>query len=340
MNAPEKPEAPGLAQLLAAVPGRVDTGIKDYLAHHSGTPADRQADYASVVNGYFDLATDFYEYGWGQSFHFARQEKGESFHDAILRHELRLARCLGLRADMTALDVGCGVGGPMRNIARFSGCSIVGINNNAYQLRRLERLNMEAELDGRCRGVPGDFMAMPFQDGAMDAAYAIEATVHAPNWLGVFREVWRCLKPGASFALYDWCLTDAYDETDAQHRDIKRRIVEGNGLIDIGTADLLRDSLRQAGFELIEHLDAAVGGGIPWYEPLAPSRLSLAGFRSSTAGRKVTNGSLKMLEWLHVVPKGAAEVAVFLDRAAVALVEGGRTGIFTPMYFVHARKPG
>jgi sterol 24-C-methyltransferase len=340
MSAPEKRDAPGLAQLLAAMPGRVDAGIRDYLAHHSGTAAERQADYASVVNGYFDLATDFYEYGWGQSFHFAQQEKGESFRDAILRHELRLARCLDLRDEMTVLDVGCGVGGPMRNIARFSGCSIVGINNNAYQLRRLEQLNAESKLSPLCCGMPGDFMAMPFSDATMDAAYAIEATVHAPNWIGVFREVWRCLKPGASFALYDWCLTDAYDEANPQHRDIKRRIVEGNGLIDIGTASLLRDSLRQAGFELTEHFDAATVGGIPWYEPLAPSRLSLAGFRSSAVGRKVTNGSLKILERLHVVPKGAADVAVFLDRAAVALVEGGRTGVFTPMYFAHARKPG
>jgi sterol 24-C-methyltransferase len=342
MTAPEKTEAPGIAQLLATVPAgaRADASMKDYLAHHSGGATDRQADYAKVVNGYFDLATDFYEYGWGQSFHFAQQAEGETFREAILRHERRLALALALRPDMTALDVGCGVGGPMRNIARLAGCSIIGINNNAYQLLRLERLNAEVGLAGRCSGVPGDFMAMPFPDGAMDAAYAIEATVHAPNWLGVFREVYRCLKPGASFALYDWCLTGSYDDGDPGHRDIKRRIVEGNGLIDIGTAALLQDSLRQAGFELIEHFDAAQSGGTPWYEPLAPSRLSFAGFRSSAIGRKVTNNSLRLLELLRVVPKGAADVAVFLDRAAVALVAGGRAGIFTPMYFLHARKPG
>jgi sterol 24-C-methyltransferase len=341
MSPLEKSEAPGLAELLAtAGDGRVEKGIDDYLAHHRSGGKERQAGYAALVNDYFDLATDFYEYGWGQSFHFARQVKGESFAEAIFRHEARLAARLGLRPGMTVLDVGCGIGGPMRNIARIAGCAIVGVNNNAYQLRRAERLNAEAELATQCRVVPGDFMAMPFADASLDAAYAIEATVHAPNWAGVFDEVFRCLKPGASFALYDWCLTGAYDDRDPQHRALKRGIVEGNGLVDIGTSAQLLRSLGKAGFEVVEQFDAAGGPGLPWYEPLAPSGISFAGFRSSGIGRKVTNVSLRLLELARVVPKGAADVAVFLDRAAIGLVAGGRTGIFTPMFFVHARKPG
>lgn len=340
MTAANGPDAPGLRQLLSAADGRVATGLEDYMAQQAGTKTQREGDYAALVNGYFDLATDFYEYGWGQSFHFAQQDDGESFKQAIVRHEQRIARRLGLRPGMQVLDVGCGVGGPMRNIAGLSGCAIVGINNNAYQLRRAERLNADAGLEPRCRVVPGDFMAMPFSDDEMDAAYAIEATVHAPDWTGVFREVFRCLKPGGGFALYDWCLTDLHDEANAAHRDVKRRIVEGNGLVDIGTSSELQDAIGRAGFEVLEHFDAALLPGIPWYEPLAPTRPSLAGFRSSRVGRKVTNTSLKLLEWLGVAPRGAAEVAVFLDKAAVALVAGGRTGIFTPMYFIHARKPG
>jgi sterol 24-C-methyltransferase len=325
MTAPQ--HAPDLTDLLATMSKsrRVNASVDAYRAQHAGTVADRQAEYAKIVNGYFDLATDFYEYGWGQSFHFAQQAAGESFRDAILRHEQRLAQRLALRPDMTVLDVGCGVGGPMRN--------------NAYQLGRAERLNADASLADRCRAVPGDFMAMPFLAGTFDAAYAIEATVHAPDWTGVFRQVFRCLKPGGMFALYDWCLTDRYEEGNAGHDDIKRRIVEGNGLIDIGTSTQLQAAIRRAGFDLIEHYDAAHEGGAPWYEPLAPGKLSLAGFRSSALGRKFTNNALRLLERLRIVPRGAADVAILLDEAAIALVAGGRAGIFTPMYFIHARKP-
>jgi sterol 24-C-methyltransferase len=56
--------------------------------------------------------------GWGQSFHFAYQLKGESFKEAVARHEYFLAGRLGVKQGDQVLDVGCGIGGPMRNIAR------------------------------------------------------------------------------------------------------------------------------------------------------------------------------------------------------------------------------
>ena len=39
------------------------------------------------MNKYYDLATSFYEYGWGESFHFAAREIGESFEASIIRQE-------------------------------------------------------------------------------------------------------------------------------------------------------------------------------------------------------------------------------------------------------------
>ncbi|OAY80811.1 Cycloartenol-C-24-methyltransferase 1, partial [Ananas comosus] len=71
------------------------------------------------VNKYYDLATSFYEYGWGESFHFAHRWKGESLRESIKRHEHFLALQLGLKRGMKVLDVGCGIGGPLREIARF-----------------------------------------------------------------------------------------------------------------------------------------------------------------------------------------------------------------------------
>ena len=83
---------------------------------------------------YYDLATDFYEYGWGESFHFATRHAKEPLKQAIARHEHYLALKMGIKKDDKILDLGCGVGGPMREIAIFSGAKILGINNNAYQV--------------------------------------------------------------------------------------------------------------------------------------------------------------------------------------------------------------
>jgi SAM-dependent methyltransferase len=65
-------------------------------------------------------ATELYEYGWGDSFHFCRYYPGEPFYQAIARHEHYLAHQTGIKPKMRVLDVGCGVGGPAREIARFT----------------------------------------------------------------------------------------------------------------------------------------------------------------------------------------------------------------------------
>jgi sterol 24-C-methyltransferase len=101
-----------------------------------------------LVNVYYELVTTFYEYGWGKSFHFARRAKNESLRESILRAEHYLA--LQLKPGMNVLDIGCGVGGPMRNIARFSGASITGINNSDHQIVRGKLYNNNEGLSPLC----------------------------------------------------------------------------------------------------------------------------------------------------------------------------------------------
>ena len=81
------------------------------------------------------------------------------------------------------------------------------------------------------------------------------------------------------------------------------------------------------------HLDKAADRGH------APPGLSFAGIRSSSAGRQLTHGSLWLLDRLRLVPRGTTQVSDMLNLAAASFAEAGRLGIFTPMYFFHARKP-
>jgi sterol 24-C-methyltransferase len=75
--------------------------------------------------------------GWGQSFHFAYKLPGESFKESIARHEYFLAGHLGVKKGDKVIDVGCGVGGPMRNIARFTRANVTGVTLNEYQVNLL-----------------------------------------------------------------------------------------------------------------------------------------------------------------------------------------------------------
>ena len=44
----------------------VGSGIDRYNDMHDGEVEGRNEGYAELVNTYYNLATDFYEYGWGQ----------------------------------------------------------------------------------------------------------------------------------------------------------------------------------------------------------------------------------------------------------------------------------
>ena len=88
--------------------GRVQ--MKDQIAEYTdlfdASGADtRKSKYTDVVNKYYDLATDFYELGWGSSFHFAPRHKWESLQSSIERHELWLSNRLGLEKHHTCIGI-------------------------------------------------------------------------------------------------------------------------------------------------------------------------------------------------------------------------------------------
>jgi sterol 24-C-methyltransferase len=138
-------------------------------------PHDFSCEWLVVTEdtGYYDGATELYEYGWAQSFHFSRFYKGEAFIASLARHEHYLSAQMGLRPGMRVLDVGCGVGGPAREIARFSDVNIVGLNNNDFQIQRARKYTKKAGLEKQVSFAKGDFMKLSeqFGENSFDAGW-------------------------------------------------------------------------------------------------------------------------------------------------------------------------
>lgn len=320
-------------------PEEVKSVVDQYTGTYDAGLESRRKQYRSFVTQYFDLVTGFYEFGWGKSFHFAPRHRGESFKASLLRHQRFLADQLSLGPGMLVLDAGCGVGGPMGALARDTGATFVGLNNNAYQLERA-KVHTE-DVRSLCRFVHGDFMQIPEGDDYYDAVMAIESMPHAPDKTAAFREIFRVLRPGGCFGGYDWCLTDEFDPQDTGHQRIRSDIMKGSGLPDIASPSEVCTSLEKAGFELLNAYDRASESdpGMPWYRPLQGRDLSLRGIPRIPVGRALINLALRVGERLRVVPEGTRTVCSFLSRAADSLVEGGETGVFTPLFFFLARKP-
>eukprot|EP00933_Yihiella_yeosuensis_P045398 TRINITY_DN40763_c0_g1_i1.p1 TRINITY_DN40763_c0_g1~~TRINITY_DN40763_c0_g1_i1.p1 ORF type:complete len:374 (+),score=67.99 TRINITY_DN40763_c0_g1_i1:137-1258(+) len=306
---------------------------------------DRNASYVNLVDSYYDLATEFYEWGWGTSFHFADRWKSESFHDSIKRHEYYLAGRLGVGKGTKVLDCGCGVGGPARNIARFLGADITAVTINKYQVSRGNMLSEREGLSDQVKLVEADFMKLPFPDNSFDAVYAIESTCHAPDRHGVYGEIMRVLKPGGKFACYEWCLTDKYNPEDPVHQKIKKDIEVGDGLPDLAHTSVCDKALAKVGFEVIEARDCALDGhlegGEAWYVPLTPSfnPLSWPRFQFNSVMVPIMPKLLGLLELIGLVPEGTAKTQVMLQAGGIGCAQGGVTGIFTPMWLMVAQKP-
>ena len=314
---------------------------KNFVTARDGGAKTAESAATEVSNLYYDLATDFYEYGWGRSFHFAPRVPGESFKESIARHERNMADALCLKPGMVVADFGCGVGGPLLEIARHSGARIVGINTNAYQLERARQLAEEAGLTHLAEFMLCDFTQVDAPDESFDSVYSIEATIHAPDKVSVYGEAYRLLKPGGHFGVYEYCMTERFDPHDPLHARIKADLQLGGALLVIDDQETVDSAIQAVGFELLETRDLAVqtGASVPWYQPLAGSGLSFASFRSSRVGRWTTTSLLRVLEAVHVAPQGSVRALKTLNLCAQAMVDAGRLGIFTPMCFIHARKP-
>lgn len=59
---------------------------------------------------------------------------------------------------MKVLDVGCGVGGPAREIVKFTGAHVTGLNLNEYQVSRATIYAEQERLSHKLKFVQGDFM--------------------------------------------------------------------------------------------------------------------------------------------------------------------------------------
>nr|GMD46430.1 cycloartenol-C-24-methyltransferase-like isoform X1 [Ipomoea batatas] len=167
-------------------------------------------------------------------------------------------------------------------------------------------------------------MKMPFPNNSFDAIFAIEATCHAPNVLDCYKEIYRVLKPGQYFAASDWCVTDTFNPNNIEYQRIKNEVELGNGLPDIRSTGECIEALQLAGFEVVWDKDVAADSPVPWYLPLDKNHISIANFRVTAFGRFVTRSMVKILEGLRLAPEGSQRVQAFLEKAADALVAGGR----------------
>jgi ubiquinone/menaquinone biosynthesis C-methylase UbiE len=246
----------------------------------------RRIHYQRMVQGYYERVTTAYRQFWGDSYHFALFQGGESREAAIAATERRIAQDGGFAPGMKVLDLGCGIGGPALNIAQISGAEVTGVDLLAEHVRIANERAYRAGLGSQVSFVLGDALRLPFATASFDHVYSFEAGCHTPDKERLCRECARVLKPGGRFLGLDWMHAD--NLAAEQTAELIEPICQHCALPALVSPSEFGRSLEMAGFQVLVAKDASAEAGIlrNW-EPLAPA--AFAAMRE-TCERTGSNG--------------------------------------------------
>ena len=121
----------------------------------------------------------------------------DHFHGRGLEATEDMAGLLRVAATDHVLDVGSGLGGPARYMARRFGCRVSGIDLTAEFCDVARHLTALLGLEERVSVSQGDALAMPYGEAAFDGAYSMNVSMNIADKGALYREIHRVLRPGA-----------------------------------------------------------------------------------------------------------------------------------------------
>ena len=101
------------------------------------------------------------------------------------------------------LDVGCGLGGATRYVATKHKSKVTGIDLTPEYIETGKALCGWLGLEGYITLEQGSALSMPFQDDMFDGGYMLHVGMNIKDKESLFSEVYRVLKSGSSFGVYD-----------------------------------------------------------------------------------------------------------------------------------------
>ena len=259
---------------------------------------------------------------WGEHIHLGFYPSGEKnidFRKAKVKFVHELVKWSGLDnlpKGSRILDVGCGIGGSSRILAKYYGFNVTGITISPPQVKRARELTPEGL---NCNFQVMDAMNIKFEDGTFDAVWSVEAGAHMNDKTKFADELLRTLRPGGYLALADWNSRDLreYPPSSLEKLVLKQLLeqwVHPNFISINEFGDILGTNKNSAGRVIYENWNIYTNPS--WYDSI------LEGIRRPFA--ILSLGPLALLKSIREIPtiflmnwafqKGLMEFGVYKCR--------------------------
>lgn len=201
----------------------------------------------------------------------------DQFHIGGASATRRLAERAGVAPGHRILDVGSGLGGPARLLARDFGAQVTGIDLMVELCRVAAGISARLGIEDRVRICAGDATALPFADASFDLVWSEHVAMNIADRPTLYRGFARVAAPQGRLALYD--VVEGRSPGELALPVPWARVPEHSHLV---SAEALCTQVGQCGWRLVE-LEDETTAALEWFAavvgrgPAGPSLVDVMG---------------------------------------------------------------
>ncbi|XP_057779118.1 probable tocopherol O-methyltransferase, chloroplastic [Salvia miltiorrhiza] len=327
-SAPTNPIKPALRTIAKNV--TVSKTLRTRRHAMSANAASASASAESLRKGiaeFYDESSGVWEDIWGDHMHHGFYEPASdvsiSDHRAAQIRMIEESLAFASLSDESKqkpkniVDVGCGIGGSSRYLARKYGANCQGITLSPVQAHRAQQLADAQGLKGKVSFEVADALNQPFPDGQFDLVWSMESGEHMPDKKKFVNELVRVAAPGGTIIIVTWChrdLSPSEESLRPEEKNLLDRICRAYYLPEwCSTADYV-SMLCSHSMEDVKSADWS-DYVAPFWPAVIKSALTWKGITSLlTSGWKTIRGALVMPLMIQGYNKGLIKFAIITCR--------------------------